>query len=184
MVNAIGPILALDLARLTGFAIGRPGEIPRSGTEVLSKPHAGLGVQAGRLISFLNREFRDSQPIMVVKEAPFSLAAFSDHRVAEKVVRSAYGLHAIVEGMAHRFDIPCHDAPEATVTKHFTGKGRHGGRANRKRAIIERCHQLGYLDRRCRDDDRADAIAVWSWAEAHLARRAPTALHFFGGAAA
>lgn len=176
--------MAFDLGRLAGFAIGKPGEIPRSGTEVLAKPHGGFAAQAGHLISFLNREFRDNQPLMVVKEAPFSLAAFSDHRVAEKVVRSAYGLHAIVEGMAHRFDIPCHDAPEATVTKHFTGKGRHGGRANRKRAIIERCHQLGYLDRRCRDDDRADAIAVWDFACAHLARRAPPVLHMFGGKAA
>jgi hypothetical protein len=174
-----GPIFAVDVGRLTGFAAGRPGEIPRSFTVTLSTPRAGLAVQASNLIAFLDRELREDRPALVAKEAPFSLAAFSDHRVAEAVVRSAYGLHCIIEAVCQRFGIPCHEAAESTITKHFTGRGRHGGRAARKRAIVARCKLLGYVPADCADEDRCDALAVWSWAEATLARVSPKEIRLF-----
>jgi hypothetical protein len=121
---------------------------------------------------------------MVVKEAAFSLAAFSDHRVAEAVVRSAYALHGIIAGMCVRHGVECRDAYEATVTKHFTSRGRYpGGRAERKAAILRRCKLLGYLPKDSDDEDRADACAVWDFGAATIAR-APGALRFFGEEAA
>lgn len=178
-----GPIMGLDIGRLLGVAIGEPGGVPRSSTVILAKPRGELAEQAGNLIAFLDQRFRAERPKLVAKEAPFSLAAFRDHAVSEAVVRSAYGLHCVVLGMCRRFGIPCHDAHESSVTKHFTGRGRHGGRSHRKRAILERCRLLGYVPLDCADEDRADACAVWDWACAHLAKVPPRELHLFGATA-
>lgn len=175
-------IIGLDIGRKMGVATGAPGASPRSFTLVLSKPSEGLAAQAGNLIAFLDRTFREDRPQALAKEAPFSLAAFSDHKVAEAVVRSAYGLHAIVEGMCRRYGVPCHEAHAATLRKHFIGKGRIGERKATKQAVIDRCILLGYVPRGCKDEDRCDALCAWDWAVATIARR-PNALHLFRGAA-
>jgi hypothetical protein len=172
--------MGLDIGRNLGVALGTPGATPRSFTIVLSKPNGGLALQASNLIAFLGKTFREETPALVCKEAPFSLAAFRDHTVSEEVVRSAFGLHCIIEGMCGRFGIPCHEKAEATVTKHFTGKGRHGSRQARKQAIIRRCQVLGYVPTDCRDEDRCDALAVWDWACANLMRTPPAPLVLFG----
>lgn len=185
-----GVLVGLDVGRLLGVAVGVPGMIPASYSVALAKPSAGLAAQLGNLIAVCDlllagRDPRDPKaepgpkPAMVVKEAPLSLAAFSDHRVAEAVVRSAFALHGVIAGMCVRHGVECRDAYEATVTKHFTGKGRWGGRAERKAAIIRRCRLLGYVPADCADEDRCDALAVWDWASATIAR-APGALRLFG----
>jgi hypothetical protein len=87
--------------------------------------------------------------------------------------------------MCQRHGVPCRDAHVATVTKHFLGKGRWaGGRAARKNAIVRRCQVLGYFGLDCRDDDRADACAVWDWASVTLARVPPREIRLFGDRAA
>ena len=185
-----GIIVGLDIGRLLGVAVGAPGGAPASYSIVLAKPSAGLAAQLGNLIAVMGlllagRDPRDRsaeagpRPRLVVKEAPLTLAAFSDHRVAEAVVRSAFALHGVVAGMCARYGVECRDVNEATVTKHFTGKGRHGGRAARKAAIVSRCRLLGYVPDDCRDEDRCDALACWDFATATYAR-APSALRLFG----
>ena len=184
------PLVALDVGRLLGVAVGVPGLVPASYSIALAKPSAGIAAQLGNLIAVMDlvlagRDPREPgreagpKPFMLVKEAPFSLAAFSDHRVAESVVRSAYALHGVIAGMCVRHGVECRDAHEATVTKHFTGKGRHGGRPERKAAIIRRCRLLGYVPADCNDEDRCDALACWDFAAATYAR-APSALRLFG----
>ncbi len=172
----------MDLGRLTGIAMGQPGAAPVSRTEILSQPRAGLAVQCGNLIALLDQELRD-KPDAVAKEAPFSLAAFADKRVAEAVVKSAYGLAAVVEGMCRRYGVPCHSVPAATVRKHFIGRANLGNRKATKQAVITRCIQLGYVPRDCKDEDRCDALAVFDWACAHIAKK-PGAFRLFEGRAA
>jgi len=174
-----GPIWGLDLGRLTGFAAGQPGERPRSCSVELAKPGKGRTVVLGALIAFLDKEFRHERPRLVAKEAPMSLGAFKEMNMGEAVVRSAYGLHGVLEGMCSRFGVPWHDIADSTVRKHFAGKGRFGTREATKRAIVSRCWQLGYFERSIYDEDRADACAVFDWAAAHLARVAPRELVLF-----
>ena len=71
-----GRIIGLDVGRLTGFASGVPGAAPTSFTVILSAPRAGLAVQAGNLLAFLDEEFRREKPTLLAKEAPIPLAAF------------------------------------------------------------------------------------------------------------
>ena len=175
-------VIGLDLGRLMGFAAGVPGEVPESCTVELSKPGIGRVVQSSNLLAFMGKTLRETKPDLVVKEAPFRLAAFKDHGVGEDVVRSAYSLHGIVEAICHRHGIPCEDVAVATYTKHFTGTSKHGGRAKRKAAIIARCAQLRYVPPHCKDDNRCDALAVWDWASATLAKK-PGAFALFGEAA-
>lgn len=175
-----GRIIGLDVGRLTGVASGVPGAAPVSFTVILSRPSEGRAVQAGNLLAFLDREFREDRPALVAKEAPIPLAAFRDKDSAAHTVRSAYALHGVVEAMCQRFAVPCHEVVEASVTKFFTGKGRWGGRPQRKQAVMQRCRALGYVPADCRDEDRCDALAVWDWACAHLAKRAPRELVMFG----
>jgi len=185
-----GPLVGLDVGRLLGVAVGMPGFVPQSYSIALGKPGAGRTKHAGNLIAVLDlilsgrdprRPEADAgpKPFMLVKEAPFSLAAFSDKTSAEATVKSTYGLHCVVEGMCDRHGVECRDAYESTVTKHFTSKGRWGGRAERKAAIMRRCRLLGYVPAGCNDEDRCDALAVWDWASATIARM-PGAFRLFG----
>lgn len=173
MARPIVHILGLDLGRLTGVAEGEPHTIrPLSRTWTLSDPRDGLAVQAVELTRLLNKRFLEApRPSLVVVEAPLGLAAFRALGASEASIRSAYALAAIVAGIAGIFMIPVREAGVGQVTKHFTGKVRHGGRDERKRAVISRCRMLGYVPPDCVDEDRCDALAVWDWACAHLARR-------------
>lgn len=171
-MTVTGPIYALDLATHCGFAVGAPGERPRSGTVVLKQRGGCRGNALGNLIAWLNDEWRSAPPALIVKEAPLPLQAFADRGNSEDAVMMTYGLHGIVEAMAARFALPVRQAHAATIRKHFIGKGRLGSRDETKRAVVARCHLMGLMPRDCRDDNRADALATWDWAAATFGRRA------------
>jgi hypothetical protein len=177
-----GPILALDLGRLTGVAEGAAGGIPRSLTWTLADPQDGLTVQCVELLRLLNKRLLQApRPSLIVSEAPLGLAAFRALGTSEASIRSAYALAAIVAGIAGMFSIGSRESSVGQVTKHFTGTARHGGRESRKRAVILRCRALGYVPRDCLDEDRCDALAVWDFACAHYARR-PSRIVLFDAA--
>jgi Holliday junction resolvasome RuvABC endonuclease subunit len=179
-MTAAGTIFALDLASRTGYALGAPGERPRSGCVVLKKSDDPPAVAFGNLIFWLNEQCSIERPELVVTEAPFSLQAFKAHSNAEATVRMTYGLHGVVAGMCNRFGLPLQEFHPATIRKHFIGKGRMGSRAESKAAVIQRCHLLGYMPKECRDDNRADALATWDYAGAIR----PAKLFLFGERAA
>ena len=188
-----GPILGLDMGRRMGVAIGEPGSIPLSFSVLLGTQRDGIAVQSSNLIAWLNAILAGVDPVsrrplpkpgLVAKEEPFRLAAFRDKGVNEEAVRSAYGLHVVCVGMCERHGVPFDEAPAQTITKHFTGVARHGGRPQKKRAIILRCRQLDYVPADCTDDDRCDALAAWDWACANRAGVAPRELVLFQGKAA
>jgi hypothetical protein len=168
-----GDILAFDLGTRCGVAHGLPGIAPASFALLLGR---GVREAAGNLIEFLARRLAE-RPLIVVKEAPLNLQAFSTTHMSEEVVRMTFGLHAVVEGMCGRFDIPCVEAHDATIRRHFTGRGRWGSREATKAAVLGRCWQLEYLPRDCADEDRADACAVFDWCASQS--RAPHAIVLF-----
>jgi hypothetical protein len=175
-----GTIFALDLAVHAGYAIGAPGECPRSGSVILKKPDDHRAVAFANLFRFLNERWSEDRPSLVVKEAPLPLQAFKSLGNAAFTVRVTHGLHAVVEGMCAMFGISCEDVSDATVRKHFIGKANCGNRAATKAAIIQRCHLLGYMPKDCCDDNRADALATWDFAAATT----PKKLFLFGERAA
>lgn len=176
-----GAIVALDLGVRTGVAIGPAGEKPRSFAITLKKPGQSQAVAFSNLIAWLTIMLPGEKPALVVKEEMLALRAFRTLDSAEATVRLHAGLHAIVEGVCGRYGVRWAEEGAATIRKHFLGRGgKLGGREAAKRLVVSRCHQLGLLERKCRDDDQADALATHDWACAHLARIPPRELHLFG----
>lgn len=175
-----GLIYCLDLGVSCGFAHGRPGDAPVSGTVRLKNPKEGIDAAFANLIAFLCEQFETLRPQLVVKEKMLALEAFRAIGNAEKTVRAHGGYHAIVEGIAVRFGVPWDDVADSTARRHFIGVGRTGDREETKRMVVARCHAMKLMPRDCADNDRADAIAVWSWAAANFGGRIPRELHLFG----
>lgn len=173
-----GLILALDLGTRCGFAYGAPGDHPTSGAVLLKKKGEPADVVFGNFIAFLQQTFDDVSPSLVVKEAPFSLQAFSERGNSEAGVLMAFGMHAITRGMCQRYGITCEQAYAATVRKHLLGKARMGTRDTTKAAVVERCKLLGILPADSNDDDRADALATHDWACANFGSRAASISNF------
>jgi Holliday junction resolvasome RuvABC endonuclease subunit len=169
-------IMALDIATVTGFAIGEAGRIPQSGSVRLKRPAEGADVAAFNMLAFLRDRFVLDAPDLVVIEDFLNPVA---HKSADAVILQlqCFGVAvAVCRSYGLRFETP---KPE-TIRKHFAGRGRAGTRQETKAMVLNRAKALGYVPRDCRDDNRADACAAFDYASAHYARVQPKSLVLFG----
>ncbi|RAI33730.1 hypothetical protein [Rhodoplanes serenus] len=174
-------VLGLDLASRTGWALGPAGAVPQSGTVVLKEKHEGREACFGNAIFWFNDLLGGpDKPVLIVKESPFHLGAFAKRGNSADAVMLTYGLHAVVEGIAHRFGVRVVSVAAQTVRHHFLGKANCGDRKATKAAVVARAHLLGLLPKRSIDADRADAIAIHDWACATYARGVNRKLFLFG----
>lgn len=157
--------MALDLATVTGYAIGRAGSIPRSGSVRLRYPDQERGVAPFNLMAFLRDRFVLEKPDLIAVEDMMGAPAIKSADAAVAQIM----LHGVIEAMARINAIRLDRVHRATLLKHFIGRGRTGERATTKRAVIEQAKLLGYVPADCRDDNRCDAVAVWDWASAKVA---------------
>jgi len=163
----VGAILALDLATVTGWAIGVPGGEPVAGSHRIAEPGAALGRFLAGYSDWLADRITVLEPCMLIFEAPI----LTGHRTALDTARKLMCLAGVTELIAHRREIPCYEADTGEVTKHFTGRARYPGksyqarRAAKKRSVMDQCAALGW---RAADDNAADALALWTWAEFKL----------------
>ena len=167
-----GTILALDNGWHTGWAFGEPGQRPRSGSEDVTVPD---------FLDWLNTALRRDRPRLVVVEDVLPLAAYRRVGTSEATVYDALKRRGVVEACCGLWSIELRAVDVLDVRKHFTGKRSHGGREAGKLATISRCRQLRYVGPEERNEDRCDALAIWDWACATIARVAPKELHMFGG---
>jgi hypothetical protein len=157
-------ILALDLATMTGFAVGRVGEKPRFGTWRLKtsedehdRATRNLGCQLRDVFSF-------QLPDKLVYEAPMASSVMarmgnSNNAAGDLLLMLA----GAVGGVCGPYGVRMGKGNVQTVRKFFLGKARP---ENPKRAVIVRCRELGF---NVTDDNAADALALWHWEEAkHL----------------
>ena len=79
-----------------------------------------------------------------------------------------------------RNGIPVEKVYPATVRAAFIDKANEGERGKTKSAVLDRCKLWGYLPERCRDDNRADATAIWHWAQRKHGRWSPPYEIVFG----
>ena len=170
-MRAEGVIVALDLAIAAGFAIGRAGERPRSGSVRLKKRGETERVAWRNLGCFLRDQFAFERPELVVYEAALDPAAMREIGNSSHTVAMQWGHVAAVEAICGPLGVRTQAVNVQTVRKHFTGRARWGDRDEAKRAVIERCWMLGYFGRDCADHDRADACAALDYACAVYGRR-------------
>lgn len=179
-------ILAIDAATNCGFAMGKAGDRPRTWSRRLKAP----ADDPERAFKKLGIEMRDvfcvERPDLVVVEAPILMGAMAkaDPETGEVKFRSSpqanyllTGLVGVVFGICGPYGVRAIKANVQSVRLHVLGKGRP---ADPKRAVLERMWLIGYLDKDCRDDNRADAAALHVWASDVHGKPATRSLHLFG----
>ena len=78
----------------------------------------------------------------------------------QATARKLMGMAGEVEKICHRNGLMCVEANNASVRKHFIGKGR-GTRDELKQMTIEACRARGWQPA---NDDEADALAILDYA--------------------
>jgi len=148
-------LLAFDLARRTGFAIGETDcERPVSGFQTLG----GNREEALEAFpSFFLRLVKEHEPKSVVFEAvPLNLNMMKTAATAELL----YGLSGQVRGLSAYLKLNPWSIGVFEVRKHFVGQARP---KDKKDAIVRRCNEVGWA---VKDHNEADALALWSCAAA------------------
>lgn len=138
-------IIALDLAKSTGWAAWRNGTIVSSGTKKFNE--TDFGDLAVSYMLWLEKLLDEYEPDLVVYEAPVV-----KHPHATKVL---IGLSWLVLLACKERNIPCESVGNTAVKKHFVGKV-YGKNAKPYPGIIE-ARRRGFDPQ---TTDEADAIAI------------------------
>lgn len=154
-------ILALDLATVTGVAIGNAGGIPTAWSVDLGEGRS-QNARFANAIRLTQRLCEEHKPDLVAIEAPIGGMTTSHYLV---------GLWACVVGSAtssgcrsEKFDIASvrkHFLGKHLTVKHFPGMTKAAAKKEIKLAVVNRCGALGWV---VRGHDAADAAATWDFA--------------------
>lgn len=151
-------VLALDLASVTGWAVGEPGGVPEHGSVRFAKAGASHEAIFAAALNWMHAIVNDHHPDLVVWEAPLPASFRSGHTTVD-TTSLLFGLPAIVGAAAYVCGV--YDIRKATtrdVRQHFIGqnpKGKIG-----KMLVMRQCRAHGW---EVEDDNEADALAVWSY---------------------
>jgi hypothetical protein len=182
VADVMGGLLALDVATTTGFAHGLPGMRPSWGTFRAGKTNAATGEVLNLFRNWLEERCRELQPRWIAFEAPYvpqvtpaRVRSASGHAVWTMpsrrtpinihTLRRLISLCGLVEMVAHQHRIECREELPTKITQSFTGHGNWAGRENKKKATIRMCEVYGWP---VANDNEADALALWVYAEAVL----------------
>lgn len=161
-------ILSLDTARVTGFARGVSGQKPFYGSVMLRKSGEPNGLAPGALGRWLRDHVREhGKPDLLVVEKWMSPKAQKSVSIIEDSLRLNGACHAI----AGVYGIEIVEPYPSTVRAQVCGKANAGDRASTKLLVINSLIARGLVPRGFKDDDAADSLAGWVWAEANFARR-------------
>lgn len=166
-------ILAIDGATASGWALGKPGAIPRVGLQRLKKPSEDTWLVADGAARFLRDIcfMEDTRPDLIAIEALMPNFNSGDDR-ERQIQRSAASMlvppliMGAVRGIAACYGIQVVQVYPATWRKHYLGRSNFGSREETKRQTIARGQLLGYLPPGCKDDNMADAAGIHDWASA------------------
>lgn len=164
-------ILALDLATVTGWAVGVASAAPSptaleaaagTVTPVTSgfisfREHSGEpGYLYRALEDWLHAMIDGHSPDIVVFEAPLARNAHT--------ARLLFGMAAIAEMVAAQRGIECAEVHVSAIKKHATGHGMAD-----KKMMIAAALQRGWKPR---EDNEADALWLWDYAATITASQA------------
>lgn len=150
MRNISENMLALDLAGLLGWAANPFDSVPRFGSHQLPKTGDDVGRYIAAFDDWLQAMLDFEDPSGVIYEAP-SIFMKTTPVTIEKLV----GLATHTQLVCHRRGIRRWSANPSQVKKHFTGRGNA-----KKPDMVSTARRCGF---KVRDDNEADAIAVWWW---------------------
>ena len=153
-------IIALDIATKTGWAMGKPGEIPTCGShrfgQAHSEPHEVFGAALKWFSEFL-REHRVDTLIVEQMLPPDAMKNKTSRAVRDRLA----GLHGVMLGVAQLRGVgEIAQASVGDIRAHFIGD-RSARRETAKREVMRQCEMQGWA---APDDNAADACALWSYA--------------------
>lgn len=154
-------ILALDAARVLGWAYGVPGETPIAGSVALASAGAGNGLVGKGLLIWM-ADFLTINPVgSIYIEAPIDPRHMGG-RTSFDTARALIGIVYLIETIAETKNIfRVREGTLADVRKNFLGKQSNMKREDWKRATMARCAQLGW---KYDGDNAADALSLWAYA--------------------
>jgi hypothetical protein len=157
-------ILALDLASVTGIAVGSPGGNPNAWSIDLG---AGKSedFRFSQALVYTHRLIERHKPDLLAIEAPVG---------GPKTSHFLVGLVACVRGCAFNRKVRIESYNIAAIRKHFVGghvtsaaykhldpkRRKNEARKAGKNLVMSRCRQLGWD---AEDDNAADAAALWDY---------------------
>lgn len=161
------PILFLDLATTTGWAVGRPGETIRSGSIRFAKPREDQAAAFARYQVWLDNLIAADNVAEVVFEQPMDPRHMVDKKTRRNLttfdtIRKLLGLCAITEATARLAGIRVTEASVHAIRRHVLS-GQRAPKGEAKRVVAARLQMLGF---RPTDDNESDAIAGWLYASA------------------
>jgi hypothetical protein len=150
-------ILALDLARNTGFALGEERDrVPTFGSIRFGSAGASHAAVFAAALTWASENFRVWRPDRIVREAPLHFRGHASRAGNEEI---AHGLAAIMMAVAYLLGIfDVRQADTRDVRMHFLGENPR--REIAKAKTVARCRMIGW---NVTDDDQADACATWSY---------------------
>lgn len=170
-------IFALDLASVSGWAVGEPGGSPAHGSIRFASPGASHEAVFAAALKWMSDKMTFYAPTVVVWEAPMP-TSFSRGTTNSNTTSLLYGLPAVIGAVSYLRG--CYDIRKADtkdVRNHFIGSNPK--RAKAKPMVVRQCRAMGWD---VSSEDEADALAVWHYTcsliEPRLAIK-PTPL--FGG---
>lgn len=143
-------LLALDLATKTGWCHGAPGDEPTFGTHVLPSTDEDIGTFGNAFEDWLYTELADLGPQAVVYEQP---SVFAKTTPVTNIKLN--GLACVAEMVCEKAGVRVYAANPSKLKKFWTGRGNA-----KKPDMIDACKRYGWHPR---DDNAADAIALWAW---------------------
>jgi hypothetical protein len=153
-------VWALDIATVTGFAVGRTDAVPQAQAVRFAPSHAStIDVLCGGCLEWFSEIIeRGPLPDILALEELLPPTARrgttntgAQHRLA--------GLHGVIRALARRAKIPeVVSANVQDVRQHFIHQ-RGLPREKAKQAVMHTCKLLGW---QADDADCADALALWS----------------------
>lgn len=157
-------IMALDLARTTGWALGPPGRAPRSGVITFGGDGASHEARFLQAHAWARSMIDLHKPTTVVWEEPLP-SSFLRGRTNSNTTALLCGLPAVI-GLAC-YQCGLYDVRRASpsdIRCHFIGRNMRSKEA--EAATKLRCRQLGWA---YSDDNEADALALWDYMVSILA---------------
>lgn len=162
-----GRIMCLDLSSSrTGFCIGAGGKIERKGSFGLKDPEDEPRRASKNLGRWLRDQFSLDAYEQVFVEAAFNPAQMHHMGNSAHTVALTWRLVGALDSVAACYGVRVEDVKVSDHRKHVTGSARHDSRDLAKAATLAALKARGLIDRSSRDDDMADAIAIFCWANA------------------
>jgi len=149
-------VLALDLANTTGFAFGKPGDVPKFGHHRFVAKGSSRAWCYRQFRGWLERVIDTRKPKLVVYESTAVPSIMAGKTNIDTI--------KVLIGLAEHLEEVCYDRVElreasvSQVRSHFIGQNLKSKIAKPK--VLENCHARGWM---CETTDESDACALWDY---------------------